>query len=222
MASLNISRTLIPQERALASDLNTNFGEVETFVNTQTVHVDGTNFPTTLTVTPVLPAADPTGPNQATRKAYVDALKAPNVAWGVVSAATGVTTQNVEGNAVWVTLTDLSLTVTLTLGRRYRLSALVPAKNTVFVAAHAARCRIVRDVDSVLTVLQRVNQDVRAANDEWTFAPWAVFEPAATGSHVFRVQGQVSAALTRFVTEIGSGTEGKSVFVVEDVGPAPS
>jgi hypothetical protein len=226
MASLNVSRTLVPQERALASDLNTNFSEVETFVNTSTVHSDGTNFPTTaLPNIPVLPSSDPTGPNQATRKAYVDGLKAPNVAWGVVASAVGTTTQNIEGAGDWITLTGLSLTVTLTAGRLYRLAAVVPAKQTLpttSVPAHAARCRIVRDVSSVFTVLQRVNQDVRAFNDEWTFAPWTVFEPAASGEHVFRVQGLVSTALCRWVTEIGTGTAGRSVFTVEDVGPAPS
>lgn len=221
MASLNVSKTLVPQERALASDLNTNFAEVETFVNTQTVHTDGTNFPSALPLTPTLPAEDPAGNNRAVRRLYVDNVF-NSTALGVVASVTGITTQNIEGAGDWITLTDLSLTVTLAAGRLYRLSAVVPAKQTLpttSVPAHAARCRIVHDVSSVLTVLQRVNQSVRAFSDEWTFAPVALFEPVAAGEHVFRVQGQVSTALCRWVTEIGTGTAGRSVFMVEDVGP---
>lgn len=55
----------------IASDeVNANFQAIVDFLNTQAINADGS---VSFTAIPNLPASDPVGANQATRKAYVDA-----------------------------------------------------------------------------------------------------------------------------------------------------
>lgn len=76
----------------IASDeVNANFQAIVDFLNTQAVNADGS---IAFSGIPTLPAAAPTGPNQATRKDYVDAgdlwtrAKVPRIAGGKITTVT--------------------------------------------------------------------------------------------------------------------------------------
>jgi hypothetical protein len=73
MASLSITNTFTAGDEALASEVNQNFTDVRTFVNSQVVHKDGTNLP--FTVTPTISSTNAnaiTLANHLANKAYVD------------------------------------------------------------------------------------------------------------------------------------------------------
>lgn len=99
---------------AVADDVDTNFADLVTWLNTNAVHLDGSKA---FTGIPSGPASDPTTANQLTRKAYVDSVVGGR---GVVATATKTSQQ---GSITSVTdVTSLSVTFTAVTGRRYRLS----------------------------------------------------------------------------------------------------
>lgn len=99
---------------AVADDVDTNFADLVTWLNTNAVHLDGSKA---FTGIPSGPASDPTTANQLTRKAYVDSVVGGR---GVVATATKTSGQ---GSITSVTdVTSLSVTFTAVTGRRYRLS----------------------------------------------------------------------------------------------------
>jgi len=99
---------------AVADDVDTNFADLVTWLNTNAVHLDGSKA---FTGIPSGPASDPTTANQLTRKAYVDSVVGGR---GVVATATKTSGQ---GGITSVTdVTSLSVTFTAVTGRRYRLS----------------------------------------------------------------------------------------------------
>lgn len=120
MANLIVTNTLVEGTKALASDVNQNFGDVRTFVDAQVVHKDGTN---PFTVMPILPSALASGVTTAAtaaNKAYVDDRHF-NTAQGVVAGASKDANQVVQGTTD-VDVTDLSVTFTAVAGRLYRIS----------------------------------------------------------------------------------------------------
>lgn len=99
---------------AVADDVDTNFADLVTWLNTNAVHLDGSKA---FTGIPSGPASDPSTANQLTRKAYVDSVVGGR---GVVATATKTSQQ---GSITSVTdVTSLSVTFTAVTGRRYRLS----------------------------------------------------------------------------------------------------
>lgn len=88
MATLSITNTFTALTKAQAAQVNTNFGDVATFVNTNVVHVDGSQA---MTGALTLPNSDPTNANHAARKSYVDAQLPSGLilAYGAATAPTG-------------------------------------------------------------------------------------------------------------------------------------
>lgn len=71
MATASVTFTFVALTDALASEVNTNFSDVVSFLNTQTIHKDAS---VAFTAVPSGPATDPVSDNQFVRKAYVDRL----------------------------------------------------------------------------------------------------------------------------------------------------
>lgn len=79
MANFDVRYTFTANTTARSDEVNTNFAEIETFLNNEVVHRDGS---TSFSGIPTLPADNPTSSNHAVRKAYVDwtaALRASEV-----------------------------------------------------------------------------------------------------------------------------------------------
>jgi hypothetical protein len=228
MATLNIQHTFVAGTPAEAQEVNQNFTDVRTFVNTQVVHRDGTN---PFTVMPVLPsgsASAVTTNAHAANKAYVDSSllaqrldlinvqKPVNVAWGHLGSAKRTSTQTVSSTSL-VDLTGLSTAVTIPLSgpiRRFKVSAFVPAaqvSNTGFVATLYL-------TDMFNNVLAQVEQDVRNANDVWGFSLTAVLDTAevfSAGSS-FKLRGSTSVGSTSW--RVNASATRPAVVIVEDVG----
>lgn len=69
MATASVTNTLVALTLAEASDVNQNFGDLVTFLNSSTMHRDASSA---FTAVPSGPATDPSSDNQLARKAYVD------------------------------------------------------------------------------------------------------------------------------------------------------
>jgi hypothetical protein len=89
-SNATVTNNFVQGTPANASEVNTNFADLVTWINTNATHLDGTK-PFTGLVT--LPATTPSNANHATRKGYVDALvespifKFARENWTVVAAA---------------------------------------------------------------------------------------------------------------------------------------
>lgn len=88
MATLVKQFTFVADTPILPNQVNANFDDIVSFLNTNVVHVDGSKA---MTAQLELPSADPTTANQATRKSYVDALNS--------SQATAITNAQNTANA---------------------------------------------------------------------------------------------------------------------------
>jgi hypothetical protein len=69
MAVASVSFSFVPNTLIQASQANTNFADLVTFLNSSTMHRDASGA---FTAVPSGPALDPTSDNQLARKAYVD------------------------------------------------------------------------------------------------------------------------------------------------------
>jgi len=69
VANLILPYSFIPNTLAESSKVNADFNAIETFVETQLIHADGS---TPFSTVPVGPATDPVSDNQLPRKRYVD------------------------------------------------------------------------------------------------------------------------------------------------------
>jgi hypothetical protein len=89
-ANATVTYSFVQGTPANAPDVNANFADVLTWINTNAAHLDGTKA---FTGAVTLPSAAPTNANHATRKAYVDGLiespvlRLARERWTVVSAA---------------------------------------------------------------------------------------------------------------------------------------
>jgi len=97
-ANATVTNVFVQGTPANAGDVNANFTDVLTWINTNAAHLDGTKAFTGLVT---LPSTSPSNANHATRKAYVDGLvespllRLARERWTVVAAApTG--TENVD------------------------------------------------------------------------------------------------------------------------------
>lgn len=140
MATLTISNTFTAGTEAVAADVNQNFTDVRTFVNSEVVHRDGTNLP--FTVTPTISSTSSTAvtlANHLTNKAYVDARAATlrdtekpiESAWGIVGERTDTAQRsNVSQSAA---IPNTSITLAPAFGsplRRVKITALAAVEQT--------------------------------------------------------------------------------------------
>lgn len=117
MATAATTYTFTAGTTILASQANTNFNDVISFLNGEVIHKDGS---VAFTAVPSGPATDPTTDNQLARKAYVDGLvkarpKAPNATLnGRSGNINGSTTQLIvqAGSTVGTTSLGGDLTIT--------------------------------------------------------------------------------------------------------------
>jgi hypothetical protein len=93
MATASVTYTFVNNTAADADEVNGNFSDLVTFLNTHVVHKDASVAMTSILS---LPASDPTTANQATRKSYVDAAAgagaltsfSPSLATGTIGNGT--------------------------------------------------------------------------------------------------------------------------------------
>lgn len=71
MANLNVPNDIEVDTNADAAELQQNFNAIQNYVNAEVIHRTGE---VAMTAPLLLPAQSPTAPNQAARKAYVDAV----------------------------------------------------------------------------------------------------------------------------------------------------
>ena len=220
MASLNLSHTFTAGTEAKASEVNQNFTDVKTFVNTNVVHKDGTN---PFTVMPVLPSGDANAVStnaHAANKAYVDTTAAStalasqptNVAWGRVGSAT----KTAEQSFVTTTYADISgLTVTFTgvAGRRYKATAVLVARNDLTTAGSFSADLIL--TTSSDTQLARSLEGLSFDNDTGTLT--ICYLGTATGSTTWKLRGRVNSGTGWWTTLCSATVPG--VLLVEDIGP---
>lgn len=89
-ANATVTYNFVQGTPANAGDVNTNFADLVTWINTNATHLDGTKAFTGLVT---LPATSPSTVNHATRKGYVDALvespvfKFARETWTITAAA---------------------------------------------------------------------------------------------------------------------------------------
>lgn len=95
-SNVSVTYNFVAGTDAVADQVDTNFNDVVSWVNTNAVHLDGTKA---FTGIPSGPSSDPTTANQLTRKAYVDKK------WTVCTSATRPGSPG-EGDQIYETDTD--------------------------------------------------------------------------------------------------------------------
>lgn len=224
MATLTITNTFTAGTEAVAAEVNQNFTDVRTFVNSQVVHKDGTNLP--FTVTPTITSTASTAvslANHLTNKAYVDAKavaekndainngKPVNVAWGKQGYATHTSQVSVSSTS-YTDVASMAFAAVGSASRLYRVSVSVPASGQTasgFVASLAV-------CDANDNVLLELRQDVRNTTDEWTFAGDVVVSPNAFFGVKLRARTSVGSTAWR----VNPTSTRPALLLVEDIGPA--
>lgn len=213
MANLIVTNTLVEGTKALASDVNQNFGDVRTFVDAQVVHKDGTN---PFTVMPILPSALASGVTTAAtaaNKAYVDDRHF-NSAWGVVDAAALDTGQVVQGTTD-VDVTDLTVTFTAVAGRLYRISGWLRAGGSTTPNGSA----VVKLTDGADVQLQQDRYGLIGDNqDRFTFNI-VHYELGVAGSVTYKLRVSEASGSSRN-WQIIAAADNPAYLVAEDIGNA--
>lgn len=118
-SNATVTNTFVQGTPANAPEVNTNFTDLLTWINTNAAHLDGAKSFTGLVT---LPASTPTNANHATRKAYVDALvespifKFAREKWTVTaSAPTGTVAVDVQTTAIAYFTSNTSANWTINL-----------------------------------------------------------------------------------------------------------
>ena len=211
MANLIVTNTLVEGTKALASDVNQNFGDVRTFVDSQVVHKDGTN---PFTVMPILPSALASGVTTAAtaaNKAYVDDRRL-NTAWGVVAGASKDATQVVSGTTD-VDVDDLTVTFTAVAGRLYRISGWLRAGGSTTAGGSA----VLKLTDGADVQLQQDRFGLIVDNqDRFTFNIVHYDMPAA-GSVTYKLRASEASGSSRN-WQIIAAADHLAWLAVEDVG----
>jgi hypothetical protein len=209
MANLIVTNTLVEGTKALASDVNQNFGDVRTFVDAQVVHKDGTN---PFTVMPILPSALASGVTTAAtaaNKAYVDDRHF-NSAWGVVAAASLDENQVVSGT------TELLVTFTAVAGRLYRISGWLRAGGSTTPGGSA----VVKLTDGADVQLQQDRYGLIGDNqDRFTFNIVHYLINPSAGSKTYKLRASEASGSSRN-WQIIAAADNLAYLVVEDVGSA--
>lgn len=213
MANLIVTNTLVEGTKALASDVNQNFGDVRTFVDAQVVHKDGTN---PFTVMPILPSALASGVTTAAtaaNKAYVDDRHF-NSAWGVVDAAALDTGQVVQGTTD-VDVTPLTVTFTAVAGRLYRISGWLRAGGSTTPNGSA----VVKLTDGADVQLQQDRYGLIGDNqDRFTFNI-VHYELGVAGSVTYKLRVSEASGSSRN-WQIIAAADNPAYLVAEDIGNA--
>lgn len=119
-ANAVVTNNFVQGTPANASEVNTNFADLVTWINANATHLDGTKAFTGLVT---LPATTPSNANHATRKAYVDGLvespvfKFARETW-TVSAAAPTGTINFDAQTTGIVYQTLAATANWTLNIR--------------------------------------------------------------------------------------------------------
>lgn len=113
MATLILANTFTALTNAESSEVNENFNDIVTFINTEVAHLDGS---LAFTGVPSGPDEDPASANQLARKAYVDARSADaeNITTGTLVVPRGGTGKSsvTAGNYLKGAGTDAMVEVT--------------------------------------------------------------------------------------------------------------
>lgn len=146
-ANAVVTNNFVQGTPAVASQVNTNFADLVTWINTNATHLDGTKAFTGLVT---LPATTPSNANHATRKAYVDGLveapvlKLARETWAV-SAVAPTGTINFDAQTAAVVYYTLDAVANWTLNIRgdgsttlNSLLAVGQSATVAFVAANGA------------------------------------------------------------------------------------
>lgn len=110
MANVVVSNTFVNGTTAQAADVNTNFTDVVSYINTHLIRADYSDGPA-FGYVPTGPNTDPTSANHLTRKSYVDALVNTNVgiaATRTVGATSGALTPSAS---TYQSIMDVTATV---------------------------------------------------------------------------------------------------------------
>lgn len=95
-SNVSVTYNFVAGTDAVADNVDTNFNDIVSWVNTNAVHLDGTKA---FTGIPSGPSSDPSSANQLTRKAYVDKK------WTVCTSSTRPGSPT-EGDQIYETDTD--------------------------------------------------------------------------------------------------------------------
>ena len=204
MPTLDVPNTFNNNTTADATEVNANFTEIESFVNTNVIQKDGS---VAFTAVPTGPGTDPTSDNHLARKAYVDEF-----AKGVVARATITANQGSIGS----TTTDItSLTtgsVTTEAGRDYKVTIdLSVAVDTVSLPITI----ILADGSNNQLAAKAVHSVSATQQDGFTLT--FVHAPGA-GSREYKVRAQCPVGGTD--TIVAAATQ-PALILLEDLGPTP-
>lgn len=139
-SNATVTYSFVQGTPANASDVNTNFSDLVTWINTNATHLDGAKAFTGLVT---LPATTPTNANHATRKGYVDALvespifKFARERWTITAAApTGTVNVDVQTTAIayFTSNTSANWTINLRGDGSTTLSSLLAVGESATVA----------------------------------------------------------------------------------------
>jgi len=209
MASINISHTFTPGTPAEAGEVNDNFDDVRTFLNTQAIHKDAAVFTVIPTVGSTLPSAI-TLADQLTNKAYVDAQKtaAENaVAKGLVVSGVD-STRRTNRTLSAAVATSLAVTFTNPGGRLYKITGQISAQQNT--SGGNLEFYVYRGGNS----LARISFDsAAAATIDQLFG--FVVETPPSGSITYDLRLRTTAGTVDALNDIMPAR-----IIVEDVGPA--
>lgn len=210
MANLIVTNTLVEGTKALASDVNQNFGDVRTFVDSQVVHKDGTN---PFTVMPILPSALASGVTTAAtaaNKAYVDDRHA-NTAWGVV-AAKSIDAGQVVSSASDVDVTDLDVTFTAVAGRLYRIVGWLRAGGSTTTGGSA----VIKLTDGADVQLQQDRFGLIGSNQDRFTLNVVYYDAPTAGSVTYKLRASEPSGSANW--QVIAAADNPAWLVVEDVG----
>lgn len=226
MGNLILTNTFQENEPARAAEVNANFDDVRTFVNSQVVHKDGTN---PFTVMPILPSSVASGVTTAAtaaNKAYVDAASAAaSAALAAASAASTAYTDAAKTATAWGRVAGLApanftfstsigdsatLTFNQVAGRRYRVT--VSAEYQSASANPTVATVLVRNSANAVVEAVVLRWTSRDASDQHRASGVFTYNPPSSASVTWKLSAQLSLAA-------GTATIVDPMLLVEDMGP---
>jgi hypothetical protein len=211
MANLIVTNTLVEGNKALASEVNQNFGDVRNFVDSEVIHKDAS---IDFISTPSLANTSPTAVASAghlTSKAYVDDRRL-NSALGVVAMMKKENNQVVSGTTD-VDVDGLAVSFTALTGRLYRIVGRLRAGGSTTAGGSA----VVKLTTGADVQLQQDRYGLIVDNqDRFTFNIVHYVSPAA-GTTVYKLRVSEASGSSRNWQIIASADD-KAWLTVEDVG----
>lgn len=213
MANLIVTNQLQEGTKALASEVNQNFGDIRSFVNSEVIQKDGSiDFTSTPSLANTSPAAVASA-GHLTSKAYVDDRRL-NTALGVVAMSKKETNQVVSGTTD-VDVSGLVVSFTALTGRLYRIVGRLRAGGSTTAGGSA----VVKLTTGADVQLQQDRYGLIGDNqDRFTFNIVHYVSPAA-GTVVYKLRVSEASGSSRN-WQIIAGADDKAWLTVEDVGVA--